>query len=350
MFLFLQINVVANTLSFNGQFWSLGYQDNQISNSYNLQLGYIPKMSFSYVINNQSIIDFEYDYYILKNHNNYDDNKITTNKYRSWVRFSNNNLDIRIGLQKIAFGTALFLRSLAWFDSLDFTVTTEQTYGVEGLRFRYYPSNSLAIWFWIIENNISNPSYGSRLEMSNLIGDWGFTYYQDADSTKHSPYQFIESNQQIIRENNRLGIDYRYDGNFGFWIEGCYYIVKKHEDVYFNKFSFLTLGFDYTIPTSKGILLSTETMFSHMPLNHNASDLLISLHNDKNVHTIFHLSCPIDMINNLTFYSLRDWDRSITDNFVRWSTTYDSFNIDYMLTLKSGGFNDVFQIMFVYNH
>ena len=91
LFLFLQMNVVANTLSFDGQFWSLGYQNNQMSNSYNIELGYIPKISFSYAINNQSTIDFEYDSYIFKNHNNYDDSKIIANKYRSWFRFSNNN-------------------------------------------------------------------------------------------------------------------------------------------------------------------------------------------------------------------------------------------------------------------
>ena len=69
-----------------------------------------------------------------------------------------------------------------------------------------------------------------------------------------------------------------------------------------------------------------------------------------NTYTAFHLDIPIDHINSLSLYSFRDWEEYISDNLIRWSTTYDSFNVDYMLTLKPGKFNDIFQIMFIYNH
>ena len=256
----------------------------------------------------------------------YDDNKVISNKYRSWIRFSNDHLDLRIGLQKITFGTALFLRPLAWFDSLDFRFTTGQTDGVEALRLILSPSNSLAIWLWSIDNNISNKSYGGRIEIANEIGDWGFTYYQDSGDSF------------LFSENNRLGIDYRYDGNFGFWIEGCHYIMKE-------KLTFLTLGFDYTIPAFNGILLRSETMFSRSSFQSELFSVL-----STNIQTAFHLDIPIDHINSLSLYSFSDWEEYTSDNLIRWSTTYDSFNIDYMLTLNPGRFNDTFQIMFIYNH
>ena len=340
IFLFIQFNIASDILSINtsGQFWSTGYHNSRITdNSYNMELGYIPKISSSLMIGDNSMIDFEYAQYIFKNHNNYDGNQIISNKYRSWIRFSNNHLDLRIGLQKITFGTALFLRPLAWFDSLDFRFTTGQTDGVEALRLILSPSNSLAIWLWSIDNNISNKSYGGRIEIANEVGDWGFTYYKDFGSNASTQGDLLFS------ENNRLGIDYRYDGNFGFWIEGCYFDFIDIDDSIF-----LTLGFDYTLPISNGLLISTETMFSEI-------DLLNVI--EKQTYTVFHLSFPIDHINHLTFFSLQDWkDRGPmskvdnNSNNIRWSTTYDSFNIDYMFTLNPGKFNDVFQIMFIYNH
>ena len=142
----------------------------------------------------------------------------------------------------------------------------------------------------------------------------------------------------ISNKNNRLGIDYRYDGDFGFWIEACHYMMKE-------KLTFLTLGFDYTIPAFNGILLRSETMFSKSSFQ---SELFSA--SSTNTYTAFHLEFSIDHINSLSLYSFADWEESVSDNLIRWSTTYDSFNVDYMLTLKPGKFNDIFQIMFIYNH
>ena len=351
LLLFLQVNLLANIVSFNGQFWSTGYYINQnSSDSSNIGLGYIPEISSSYIIDDNSMIDFEYAHYIFKNHNS---NAISS-KYRSWARYSNDNLDVRIGLQKIAFGTAFLFRPLAWFDSLDFTSTTGQTDGVEALRFIYSPSNALAMWLWVVDNDVSGQSYGGRMEISSiglLEGDWGFSYHKNTESSQYLlPNQFsyngildrggddIIDIDEISDKNNRLGIDYRYDGDFGFWIEGCHYMMKE-------KLTFLTLGFDYTIPVFNGILLRSETMFSRSSFQSELFSVL-----STNIYTAFHLDFSINHINSLSLYSFRNWEEYISDNLIRWSTTYDSFNVDYMLTLKPGKFNDIFQIMFIYNH
>ena len=65
----------------------------------------------------------------------------------------------------------------------------------------------MAIWLWAIDGNISNKSYGTRIELSNAVGDWGFTYYKDSGSNASIQGDLLFS------ENSRLGIDYRYDGN-----------------------------------------------------------------------------------------------------------------------------------------
>jgi len=39
--------------------------------------------------------------------------------YRAWIRFSSDQLELRIGLQKLNFGSASILRPLMWFDQMD---------------------------------------------------------------------------------------------------------------------------------------------------------------------------------------------------------------------------------------
>ena len=39
--------------------------------------------------------------------------------YRLWFRYTRNQYELRMGLQKIKFGTAFLLRSLMWFDRID---------------------------------------------------------------------------------------------------------------------------------------------------------------------------------------------------------------------------------------
>ena len=66
LLLFLQVNLLANIVSFNGQLWSTGYYINQnSSDSSNIGLGYIPEISSSYIIDDNSMIDFEYAHYIF---------------------------------------------------------------------------------------------------------------------------------------------------------------------------------------------------------------------------------------------------------------------------------------------
>ena len=355
--LLLKVIVIANDISFNGQFFTT--VNNVNKNSF-IDFGYMPKTHYSYNINEELIFDFEYAFYLRENYNS--NIKLKSNPYRYWIRFSDNALDVRIGLQKIAFGSALFLRPLSWFDSLDFRYTTGQTDGVESARFIFSPSNYLAIWFWIIENDFSGQSYGSRIELSTiglLKGDWGFTYYRDTESNPHFPYPVL-LNQLVtdgvaggfgssvgFSENNRFGLDYRYDGDFGFWLESCYNDFGKYGDL-----SLLTLGADYTFPILNGLLVSSETMLSKYSFRSylDMSNQLAFSFSDVEQYSILHLSIPVDHINNFSLYSILDWNKNITDNLLRWSSVYNSFSIDYMFTLKTGKLNDIFQLVFVYNY
>ena len=352
---FLKAITLANDISFNGQIITIV---NNINKNSFIDFGYMPKTYYSYHINEELIFDLEHVFFFRENYNS--NVELKSIPYRSWIRFSDNIFDIRIGMQKIAFGSALFLRPLAWFDSLDFRYTTGQTDGVESMRFILSPSNNLAIWFWCIQNDISNQSYGARMEISAvgfLEGNWGFTYYRDTESSPHFPYPILlnqfesnSSNQNInhnigFSENHRFGLDYRYDGDFGFWLESCYNDFDKYGNL-----SLLTFGADYTFPVLNGLLISSEIMFSKYSFRSSLDVFNTLALSDIEQYSVLYLSMPIDHINNFSFYSIMDWDRNITDNLLRWSSVYNSFSIDYMFTLKTGKSNDIFQIVFAYNY
>ena len=349
-----------NFVSYNGQVYIVGLNQHDSTLNYDYRLNYIPEFKKKIAINTNSNVDINFSYLFFKEQNN---NKVNLSKYRSWIRYYNDYIDLRLGLQKITFGSALFLKPLSWFDSIDFRSITDQTYGVDAARLILTPNNSSSYWFWIIKNKLSPNSFGGRFELSNYYGDWGFTYYKDSQFQKHLPFQINQflfsmlsddlvyqpNNLESIlgfRENQRLGFDYRYDGFFGFWFETSKYIMKKYDDVLFNEFLFCTLGLDYTLPYNDGILISGETIFSQVDLSIE-SELL----DNDNISSLFYFSMPINMINNLSLFHIIDWDYNIpSNNLLLLSSTYDSFTMNYMLTLIPGQFNDFFQIEFVYNY
>jgi len=87
------------------------------------RLRYIPTLNYQVKQKHDNLIDFE----VSANINGaggfhpfdtgYADGKIKP--YRVWARYSSRQFEIRLGLQKINFGSATMLRPLMWFDQLD---------------------------------------------------------------------------------------------------------------------------------------------------------------------------------------------------------------------------------------
>jgi hypothetical protein len=68
--------------------------------------------------------------------------------YRAWARFKTSRFEGRVGLQKINFGSALLLRPLRWFDSVDPRDPLQITDGVYGLLVREYLPRNFTVWAW----------------------------------------------------------------------------------------------------------------------------------------------------------------------------------------------------------
>ena len=69
------------------------------------------------------------------------------------MRYSSDQFELRLGLQKINFGSASMLRPLMWFDQMDPRDPLHLTDGVWGLLARYYFLNNANIWLWGLYGN-----------------------------------------------------------------------------------------------------------------------------------------------------------------------------------------------------
>jgi hypothetical protein len=276
--------------------------------------------------------------------------------YRLWLRYSSDQIEARLGLQKIAFGPTMVLRSLAWFDTIDPKDPTGQTDAVKAFRLRLFPTSSLAIWLWSINNDQDTLSYGGRAELSTSIGEWGLTYHQDPTELGQSVGQFPIF---ISGPHQRAAVDYRYDGYFGFWFEGAGIFADSKQDVELNRFTQFSLGADYTIPVGSGLLIMAETM--KINGSSTAADSSSEL-----TYTALMASLPINMLHQLMFIAQIDWDNSHIYNYLRWGITYDHFSLNFIFSISPrrgdynmakeylpktvAGFGTGLQFMLIYNH
>jgi len=348
----------AQPFSLKGQFWSNMLHGNDPPaghSSFVTDLGYIPMLSLSRDLSINQFVDLEWSYRMQ--YRMYEEDVVFSSKpYRLWLRYSSDQIEARLGLQKIAFGPTVVLRSLAWFDTIDPKDPTGQTDAVKAFRLRLFPTSSLALWLWSINNDQDTLSYGGRAELSTSIGEWGLTYHQDPTELGQSVGQFPIF---ISGSHQRAAVDYRYDGYFGFWFEGTGIFADSKQDVELNRFTLFTLGADYTIPIGSGLLIMAETM------KINGSSTAVDSSSEQ-TYTALMASLPINMLHNLMFIAQIDWDNSYIYNYLRWGITYDHFSLNFIFSISPrrddynmakeylpktvAGFGTGLQFMLIYNH
>lgn len=351
--------LISQPVSLKGQFWTSGLTGNDSPanrSSFESQFGYIPTLSLSHDLNSNSFVDLEWGYRLERI---YSGDSLVYNvekPYRLWLRYSSERVEARLGMQKVTFGPAMVLRTLAWFDTIDPKDPTGQTDGVEAFRLRFFPSNSVAIWGWVMNSEQDTLSYGGRAELSSKLGEWGLTYHQDPTELGQSVGQFPIF---FSGSHQRAAVDYRYDGYFGFWFEGAGIFADSKQDVELNRFTLFTLGADYTIPVGSGLLIMAETM--KINGSSTAADSSSEL-----TYTALMASLPINMLHHLMFIAQIDWDNSHIYNYLRWGITSDHFSLNFIFSISPrrgdynmakeylpktvAGFGTGLQFMLIYNH
>lgn len=358
---------VEAQFGFKGQLSTWGHFNTD--NPYPFYLGgrYIPQANYEIRMQKNSMLDFEASANLVGDAGIHLFDSIEINSdispYRLWGRYSTEQLEIRVGLQKIDFGTAVMLRALRWFDQVDPRDPLQLTDGVYGALARYYFLNNTNVWLWAlygnngqkgmetIKTNINIPEYGGRIQFSVPLGEAGISYHHRvADS--HEFGGVIPSYDEI--PENRIGIDAKWDLLVGLWIEGAWVKKSKNLGSLTNKEVF-TVGSDYTFGLGSGLNITLEHMLF-------AADEKPFKFASTTNNTALSIMYPIGMFDNLSAIFYYDWTHNSLYNFVNWYKSFDHTTFYIMgywnpeqASIPAGGAQNLYggkgiQLMFVYNH
>lgn len=303
--------------------------------------------------------------------------------YRMWLRYSNRQCEIRLGLQKINFGTASMLRPLMWFDRMDPRDPLQLTDGVWGGLFRYYFLSNMNVWAWVLYNNDdtkgwefiptadNEPEYGLRLQAPVPGGEAALSYHHRRLDLNRGMEMMLKSMgisgplpwlpKLGTAPENRFGLDARWDVTVGLWFEGA----LIHQDLpleglpvpqYFYQ-RLLNAGLDYTVPLGNGLLVMAEQF------RYETSEKALG-QGEGFDFTALSLNYPLGLLDTVTGMLYYDWENDSFYRFIRFQRTWDRWQIHLMgfwnpdefeLFQNSGYTNNLFagkgvQVMVAFNH
>lgn len=308
---------------------------------------YLPELSLGKGLGNNHLIDLEASVNATAAYTfegwEYVDNNGKISPYRAWLRYSNNSMEFRAGLQKINFGSAMLLRPLMWFDQIDPRDPLQLTDGVYAALGKYYFKNNATLWGWFLIGNdkakgwdflpsvIDKPEYGGRIQLPLGSGEAALSF-----NHRIANYEMLNTDSlytgNLHQEQNKIGLDGKWDVGIGLWYE----VVIKHNGIgndFLNTWQdYINVGADYTFGLGNGLNVVGE--FFRV----NSSDLLFG--KGTRVHfTAVSASYPIGMISNINYIMFVNWDAKEWYRFINFSQTYDYFTINFMAFWNPDNYN-----------
>lgn len=316
------------------------------------QLGvrYIPEMRMIYPLNEKKSIDADIalnaSAYVYANRlDSFSVERNTDCKfYRASMRYASSHYELRAGLQKINFGPAKILRSLMWFDHIDFRDPLQFTDGVNALLGRYYCLNNANVWLWGIQNtddkkgidlyasDTRHLEIGGRYQFPVPRGEVGFSVNQRyVDPASFTAVTHIPITEGIERR-------YAFDGNWDFLGMGLWCEAALHHTALTrpatplpttnasNAFweTLCTLGGDYTWSIGTGLHVLGEHA-----IRSSGTDIDIqSARTNVSAVSFDYTFTILDRIMTIGYY---DWDAKKVYSFLRWTRTYDSWQFHGMV-------------------
>ncbi len=238
--------------------------------------------------------------------------------YRAWISLNRPQTQLRIGLQRLNFGSAKTLRPLQWFDSLDPLDPHQYTGGVEAILLRHHWLNNANLWLWgvlgdsklrgneFLPGEKDRPEFGGRMQYPLPIGDMALSYHQ----------RDLQGGNE-----RRLGLDLRMDYSIGIWAESS---LSQYEDVFLAPGLTInsTLGMDYTFSLGNGLAMVFEQGYLRSWDDENAAIKL-----DKAVSAMM-LSYPLNILDNVAAVLAVDWEEEDAGVSAVWQRVYDYFSVE----------------------
>jgi hypothetical protein len=360
--------MAQDSLQFSGQLSAWALYNPDIALPVYMGGRYIPQLNYGIQLPKGSMVDFEASVNIngLIGFHPFD----TTNTdgkmkpYRLWARYSTQQFELRLGLQKINFGSASILRPLMWFDKLDPRDPLQLTDGVWGLLARVYFLNNVNIWLWglygneepktweIGKTNRHYPEVGGRIQSPVPRGEAAISYHFRIADTR-SPDSIFAAYAEI--PESRIGLDGKWDLGVGLWVEGSW--ISKGKDIgSFTNQEILNAGMDYTFGIGNGL----HMMIEQLVISYDLKPFEFS---NAMTFTGLSLSYPMGLFDNLSAIVFYDWTNESLYNFVNWQKQFNRISLyfmafwnpeDYRIPLQEESGNlfagKGIQVMVVFNH
>jgi len=355
-----------HTFEFDGQ--ASIYTSYSPDNNLDMFIGgrYLPKLNYGYTFQNQTLLDFEVSANIYGSNlfHPFDSSQTEGDikPYRAWGRHTGKQYEVRVGLQKIDFGTAMMLRSLQWFDEIDPRDPLKFTTGVYGVLGRYYFLNNANIWAWVLYGNenprgfevLTNkaeiPEFGGRIQYPIPRGEIAATYHHR--NTSSEGFFGFPSYDNI--PENRYALDGKWDVEVGLWFEAAYISKTKNVGMLTNQ-TYLTLGTDYTFGIGSGLNVTIE----HLVSSHD--EKAFDFENNSNV-TATSIAYPLGFFDNINAMAYYSWKSEEVSFFINYEHQFKKL-VGYVMAYYNQGtqsgigtqYENSFsgpgvRLMLVYNH
>jgi hypothetical protein len=332
---FLSGIAFSQSLDFSGQISTWGIINNNDSANASSGCRYIPGLEIEYSASPNTFLST-----FISTHA-YADTRFTLDKgfdgseeqtelelHRLWGRISWPTIEIRIGLQKINFGSAVLIRPLMWFDSLDPRDPQQYSKGVYAALLRWYFKHNANIWLWGLygNNKIKGwevfPSFDDKAEFGGRIqcpvpsGEIALSFNQ-----RHMDISILSSPFNPLPETDKAerkyAFDTRWDIEIGLWTE--FVLVDQDSEVLANRWTrYLNVGADYTLDVGNGFGLICEYFEVGQPKdpfgNSNPQQLYAFSSN--------YLLGIADEIKGIFYY---DRSREEFYRFISWTRTLDNW-------------------------
>ncbi len=372
MIIFGVQDVSAQTTDLQGQLSGWIYIDESSLSKGQFGFRYIPALSLEKYIDDEMVIDSELSANVF-GWAGFDaveriDENSDLKAYRLWLRLSASQYELRIGLQKINFGTAKLLRPLMWFDRIDPRDPLKLTDGVYGLLGRYYLLNNANIWLWGLYGNDETKGweaiptdkksieFGGRCQYPLGSGEIALSYHRRQIDLEQSKATETISGDRVVPEN-RFALDGNWDLGVGLWFENVW--IRQNSSVLPFKYgNFFTIGSDYTFSVGNGLHVMIEHLLSIQTDKPFGSD-------ERFNYSAWSMDYNLGLLDRLSAIVYYDWEGNRFSRFAGWSRIYDNWSF-YLNAFWNHEENDTFgfqgdsrggvgfgkglQIMAVFNH
>lgn len=366
LLLFSHQSLAQNKLEFEGQASTFGSYSPDASPDGLIGGRYIPQLNFQHALNPSRSLFFEASVNMYASVSSFNFNSFeTTGKiqpYRIWGRYTGKQFEIRLGLQKIDFGSATLLRPLQWFNQIDPRDPLKLTNGVYGALGRYYFLNNANIWLWmlfgnektrgfdVVKTNKNLPEFGGRIQYPVPKGELAASYHHRiADSRE---ILAVPSYSQIPED--RFALDGKWDVVIGLWFEATH--IHKYKDIgILTNQTLLNVGADYTFGIGNGLNVVAE----HLVMSLDEKPFRFK--NNSNI-TASTIAYPLGLFDNLSSILYYSWDAQSLAVFINYQHQFkkitgyvmgyynpgsqQGIQENELLTLSSG---PGIRIMLVYN-